>query len=561
MAMAIKDVVLSQSARLRVARGVDTLANAVKVTLGPRGRNVVLERTWGTPLVTKDGVTVAQEIDLGDQFANMGAQMVKEVAAKTGDDAGDGTTTATVLAQVIYREGLKLVAARHNPIDLKRGIDAAVENAVATLAKLSKPLKTRAEIAQVATISANGDTEIGDLLAESMEKVGRDGFISIEQHNGIATELDIVEGIWFDRGYISPYFVTDAERLECVLEDPLILIYEQKISSLPDFVPLLEQVVGTGRPLLVIAEEVEGEALPALVVNKMRGALRCCAVKAPAFGDNRKELLQDIAALVGAKPIMEGIGVGLSEVKLADLGRAKKVIVEADDTTILEGAGDKEAIEGRVALINAAIEKTNSDYDKMKLRERLAKLSGGVAVIKVGAPTELALKEKKMRIEDALAATRAAVAEGIVPGGGVALVRCIEGLTKLKFDDARQYGVDIVRRALEEPLRQIARNAGADGSVVVNRVREGGKKNASFGFNAETEVFEDLVAAGVLDPAKVVRAALQNAASVAGLMLTTEAIMAERPVPFEGLTPYPQAPQMPEPKGVKMDDHDEWEDH
>jgi chaperonin GroEL len=559
--MAIKDVVLSQPARLRVARGVDTLANAVKVTLGPRGRNVVLERTWGTPLVTKDGVTVAQEIDLGDQFANMGAQMVKEVAAKTGDDAGDGTTTATVLAQVIYREGLKLVAARHNPIDLKRGIDAAVANVVATLAKLAKPLKTRDEIAQVATISANGDEEIGKLLADAMEKVGRDGFISIEQHNGIATELDIVEGIWFDRGYISPYFVTDTERLECVLEDPLILVYEQKISSLPEFVPLLEQVIGTGRPLLVIAEEVEGEALPALVVNKMRGALRVCAVKAPAFGDNRKELLQDIAALVGAKPIMEGIGVPLSEVKLADLGRAKKVIVEQDDTTILEGQGDKESIEGRVSLINAAIEKTNSDYDKMKLRERLAKLSGGVAVIKVGAPTELALKEKKMRIEDALAATRAAVAEGIVPGGGVALVRCIEGLTKLKFDDARQYGVDIVRRALEEPLRQIARNAGADGSVVVNRVREGGKKNASFGFNAETEVFEDLVAAGVLDPAKVVRAALQNAASVAGLMLTTEAIMAERPVPFEGLTPYPQAPQMPEPKGVKMDDHDEWEDH
>jgi chaperonin GroEL len=558
--MAIKDVVLSQPARLRVARGVDALANAVKVTLGPRGRNVVLERTWGTPLVTKDGVTVAQEIDLGDQFANMGAQMVKEVAAKTGDDAGDGTTTATVLAQVIFREGLKLVAARHNPIALKRGIDAAVQNVVASLGKLSKPLKTRAEIAQIASISANGETEIGDMLADAMEKVGRDGFISIEQHNGITTELDIVEGIWFDRGYISPYFVTDAERFECVLEDPLILIYEQKISSLPDLVPLLEQVIGTGRPLLIIAEEVEGEALPALVVNKMRGALRCCAVKAPAFGDNRKELLQDIAALVGAKPIMEGIGVNLSDVKLADLGRAKKVIVEADDTTILEGAGDKEAIDGRVKLINVAIEKTNSDYDKMKLRERLAKLSGGVAVIKVGAPTELALKEKKMRIEDALAATRAAVAEGIVPGGGVALVRCIDGLAKLKFDDARQYGVDIVRRALEEPLRQIVKNAGADASVIVQRVREGGKKNASFGFNAETEEFEDLVAAGVLDPTKVVRAALQNAASVAGLMLTTEAIVAERPVPFEGLSPYPSAPpQMgPTPEEREQDD---WEDH
>jgi chaperonin GroEL len=556
--MAIKDVVLSQPARLRVARGVDTLANAVKVTLGPRGRNVVLERTWGTPLVTKDGVTVANEIDLGDQFANMGAQMVKEVAAKTGDDAGDGTTTATVLAQVIYREGLKLVAAHHNPIDLKRGIDAAVANVVAALAKLAKPLKTRAEIAQIATISANGDADIGEMLADAMEKVGRDGFISIEQHNGIATELDIVEGIWFDRGYISPYFVTDPERLECVLEDPLILIHEQKISSLPELLPLLEQVVGTGRPLLVIAEEVEGEALPALVVNKMRGALRCCAVKAPAFGDNRKELLQDIAALVGAKAIMEGIGVKLSEVKLADLGRAKKVIIEQDDTTILEGAGSKEAVEGRIKLINGAIEKTNSDYDKQKLRERLAKLSGGVAVINVGAPTELALKERKARIEDALSATRAAVAEGIVAGGGVALVRCIDGLAKLKFDDARQYGVAIVRRALEEPLRQIAKNAGADASVVTKRVLEG---KGGYGFNAETETYEDLIEAGVIDPTKVVRAALQNAASVAGLLLTTEAIMAERPQPAAGLTPYPQAPP-PEMRGPETNDFkDDWEDH
>jgi chaperonin GroEL len=557
--MAIKDVVLSHPARLRVARGVDTLANAVKVTLGPRGRNVVLERTWGTPLVTKDGVTVAQEIDLGDQFANMGAQMVKEVAAKTGDDAGDGTTTATVLAQIIYHEGLKLVAAHHSPIGLKRGIDAAVANVVESLAKLSKPLKTQAEIAQIASISANGDVEIGAMLAEAMEKVGRDGFIQIEQHNGIETELDVVEGIWFDRGYISPYFITDTERLECVLEDPLILIHEQKISSLPDLVPILEQVLGTGRPLLVIAEEVEGDALPALVINKMRGALRCCAVKAPAFGDNRKELLQDIAALVGAKPIMEGIGVNLSEVKLADLGRAKKVIIEQDDTTILEGAGSREAIDGRITLINAAIEKTNSDYDKMKLRERLAKLAGGVAVINVGAPTELALKEKKMRIEDSLAATRAAVAEGIVPGGGVALVRCIEGLDKLKFDDARQYGVAIIRRALEEPLRQIAKNAGADASVVVQRVREGGGKGKSgFGYNAETEVFEDLIAAGVIDPTKVVRAALQNAASVAGLLLTTEAIMAERPGPAVQMTGYPQAPPMNPNAQAPQDD---WEDH
>jgi chaperonin GroEL len=541
--MAIKDVVLSQAARRRVARGVDTLADAVKITLGPRGRNVVLERSWGAPLVTKDGVTVANEIDLGDQFANIGAQMVKEVAAKTGDDAGDGTTTATVLAQIIFREGLKLVAAHHSPIDLKRGIDAAVENVVATLAKLAKPLKTRAEIAQVATISANGDSLIGDMLADAMEKIGRDGVITIEQHNGMETELDVVEGLWFDRGYISPYFVTDNEEMECVLEDPFILVHEQKISSLPDLVPLLEQVLGTGKPLLIIAEDVEGEALSALVVNKMRGALVCCAVKAPAFGDIRKEMLQDIAALVGARPIMEGIGVRLSDVKLADLGRAKSVVVEQDDTTIMEGAGNKEAVDGRVRLVNAAIERTNSDYDKTKLRERLAKLAGGVALIKVGAPTELELKEKKARIEDALGATRAAVAEGIVPGGGVALVRCIDALAKLKFDDGRRYGVAIVRRALEEPLRQIAKNAGADASVIVQRVREGLRAHGvAFGFNAETEAFEDLIEAGVIDPTKVVRVALQNAASVAGLLLTTEAIMAERPKPIEPLTPYPNSP-------------------
>jgi chaperonin GroEL len=562
--MAIKDLVFSQSARLRVARGVDTLANAVKVTLGPRGRNVVLERSWGTPVVTKDGVTVANEVDLRDPFANMGAQMVKEVAAKTGDDAGDGTTTATVLAQIIYREGLKLVAARHNPIDLKRGIDAAVAHVVKALAKVAKPIATRAEIAQVGTISANGDAEIGELLAEAMDRVGRDGVITIEEHNGVKTELDVVEGLWFDRGYISPYFVTDAESLECELEDPLILVYEQKISSLADFLPLLEQVIGTGRPLLVIAEEVEGEALPALVVNKMRGALKCCAVKAPAFGEVRKEMLQDIAALVGGRAIMEGIGVPLSQVKLADLGRAKKVVVEESDTTILEGAGNKEAIDGRIALVNGAIERTNSDYDKMKLRERLAKLAGGVALVNVGAPTELARKEKKMRIDDALSATRAAVAEGIVPGGGVALVRCIEGLAKLRFDDARQYGVDIVRRALEEPLRTIARNAGADPSVVVQRVREGGKAHGpGFGFNAETETYEDLYAAGVVDPTKVVRAALQNAASVAGLLLTTEAIMAERPRPEVGLSPYMRSPT-PQERGPETNDFepdDEFGEH
>jgi chaperonin GroEL len=547
---------------MRVARGVDALANAVKVTLGPRGRNVVLGREWGPPLVTKDGVTVANEIDLPDQFTNMGAQMVKEVAAKTGDDAGDGTTTATVLAQIIYREGLKLVAARHNPIDLKRGIDLAVDACVKALEKLSTPVKTRDQIAQVGTISANGDASIGELFAEAMDKIGRDGVIMIEQHNGTTTDLEIVEGVWFDRGYISPYFVAGNENLECELEDPLILIYEQKISSLQEFVPLLEQVIGTGRPLLVIAEDVTGEALSALVVNQMRGTLKCCAVKAPAFGDVRKEMLLDIAAMVGAKAIMEGIGVPLSEVKLADLGRAEKVSIEENDTTILEGKGDKDAIDGRIKLINAAIERTNSDYDKMKLKERLAKLAGGVAVINVGAPTELALKEKKMRIEDALAATRAATAEGIVPGGGVALVRCLDAVDALKVGDARQYGVGIIRRALEEPLRTIARNAGADPSVVVSRVREGGadkkKGGAAFGFNAETETYEDLMKAGVVDPTKVVRSALQNAASVSGLLLTTEAIMAERPVPERGLSPYQNAPTAAE-RGTETNDfrHDD----
>jgi chaperonin GroEL len=560
--MAIKDIVLSQAARRRVARGIDTLANAVKVTLGPRGRNVVLERSWGAPMVTKDGVTVANEIDLGDQFANMGAQMVKEVAAKTGDDAGDGTTTATVLAQAIFKEGLKLVAARHNPIDLKRGIEAAVANVVATLAAISKPIKGRAEITQIGTISSSGDAEVGGMLAKAMDKVGRDGVITIEQHNGIDTILEIVEGLQFDRGYVSPYFITDPERLECVLEDPLILVYEPKISALAEFVPILEQVLGAGRPLLVIAEEIEGEALPALVINKLRGALRCCAVKAPAFGENRKELLQDIAALVGAKAIMEGVGVQLDAVKLADLGRAKRAIIDQDNTTILEGAGNKEAIQGRIKLVNSAIEKTNSDYDKSKLRERLAKLAGGVAVIKVGAPTELEMKEKKARVEDALNATRAAVEEGIVPGGGVALVRAQAGLDKLKFTDARQYGVAIVRRALEEPLRQIAKNAGANPSVVIQRVREGQKgSGVGFGYNAETDVFEDLVKAGVIDPTKVVRAALQNAASVAALMLTTEAVMAERPQPVEGLTPYPNAPPQ-HMRGPETDDFkDEYGEH
>jgi chaperonin GroEL len=505
------------------------LANAVKVTLGPRGRNVVLGRSWGTPLVTKDGVTVANEIDLPDIFQNIGAQMVKEVAAKTGDDAGDGTTTATVLAQKILHEGLKLVAAHHSPIALKRGIDAAVEVVTKTIAKIAKPLKTHEEIARVGTISANGDDGIGEMIATAMDDVGRDGVITIQLHNSVETELDIVEGLRFDRAYISPQFVTKAETLECELEDPFILVYEPKISSLQEFVPLLEQVIGTGRPLLVIAEKVEGDALSALVINKLRGVLKCCAVEPPGYGSVRKEELQDVAAFVGAKAIMEGIGVPLSEVKLADLGRAARVVVDLDDTTIFGGAGSREQIDGRITAIKKAIEGSNSEWDKSKLQERLAKLAGGVALIKVGGHTELEMNEVKMRVEDALAATRAAIAEGLVPGGGVAYVRCIDALDDLKFSDARRYGVDIIRRALEEPLRQIARNTGADPSVVLRKVRDG---KGAFGYNAETDTFEDLVKAGVLDPAKVVRSALQNAASVAGLLLTTEAMMAE-PVKLE----------------------------
>src|SRR5450432_1308904 len=537
--MGFKDVVHSQAARMRVARGVDTLANAVKVTLGPRGRNVVLGRSWGPPLVTKDGVTVANEIDLHDVWANLGAQMVKEVASKTGDDAGDGTTTATVLAQIILNEGLKLVAARHSPIAIKRGIDAAVEAVVAALAKLSKPLKTHAEIEQIGTISANGEAFIGKMIADAMEKVGRDGVITIQVHNSVETVLEIVEGLRFDRTYISPQFVTDGERLECVLEDPLILVHEEKISALADFVPLLEQVIGTGRPLLVIAEKIEGDALAALVINKLRGTLRCCAVEPPGYGSIRKEELQDVAAFVGAKPIMDGMGVTLSEVKLADLGRAKRVVIDLDDTTIFEGGGGRDLIDGRINAIKATIEKSNSEWDKGKLQERLAKLAGGVAVIKIGGHSELAMNEEKARVEDALAATRAAVEEGLVPGGGVAYVRCLAALDALKFDDGRQYGVAIVRRALEEPLRQIALNTGADPSVVVMKVREG---KGAFGYNAETDRFEDLVKAGVVDPAKVVRAALQNAASVAGLLLTTEAMMAEPSKPEFARGSHPQTP-------------------
>ena len=541
--MGFKDVIHSQSARMRVARGVDTLANAVKVTLGPRGRNVVLGRAWSAPLVTKDGVTVANEIDLQDVFANMGAQMVKEVAAKTGDDAGDGTTTATVLAQIILNEGLKLVAARHSPIGLKRGIDAAVAAVVAKLAKLSKPLKTHAEIAQVGTISANGEASIGEMIADAMEKVGRDGVIRIDLHNSVETVLEVVEGLRFDRGYVSPQFVTDGEHLECVLEDPLVLVYEGKISSLHELVPLLEQVMGTERPLFIIAEKIEGDALSALVINKVRGALKCCAVEPPGYGSVRKEELQDVAAFVGARPIMEGIGVTLAEVKLADLGRAKRIVTDLDDTTIFGGGGSKDLIEGRINVINKTIAASNSEWDKGVLHARLAKLSGGVAIIKVGGQTELAMNEKKHRIEDALAATRAAVEEGLVPGGGVAYVRCIAALDKLKFTGRARASTasPSSRRALEEPLRQIARNTGADPSIVVRKVREG---KGAFGFNAETDTYEDLVKAGVVDPAKVVRAALQNAASVAGLLLTTEAMMAEREKPEFTRGSHPQAPPM-----------------
>jgi chaperonin GroEL len=552
--MAAKDIIFSQSARRSVARGLNALADTVKVTLGPRGRNVIVERPWGAPLVTKDGVTVAKEIDLNDRFQNMGAQIVKEVAQKTADVAGDGTTTATLLAQVIYREGCRLVEAGHNPTDLKRGIDEAVAKVTKALAALSKPIKDQSEIAQVGTISANGDDNIGAMLSQAMEKVGKDGVITIEENRTTDTALDVVEGMQFDRGYLSPYFVTDSERLEVVLDDALILVHEKKISALKDVLPLLEQVARAGKPLLIIAEDVDGEALAALVVNKLRGTLKVCAVKAPGFGDRRKELLKDIAAQTGAKAIMEDLGVKLESLPLTDLGRAKRVVVDNENTTITEGKGTKDAVAGRIKLIKKEMEETNSDYDKDKLQERLAKLAGGVAVIRVGAASDAEIKEKKARVEDALHATRAAVQEGIVPGGGVALVRCESALKDLKFNDDRQYGVNIIRRALEEPLRQIARNAGLDASAALMKVREG---KGAFGLNAATESYEDLVKAGVIDPTKVVRVALQNAASVSGLMLTTEALVAERP---EKAAPAAQEPG-PTPPGGGYDDHDDDHDH
>ncbi|HLY38184.1 MAG TPA: chaperonin GroEL [Candidatus Binatia bacterium] len=532
--MAAKLVKFSEDARAKVMKGVNVLADAVTVTLGPRGRNVVLEKSWGAPTVTKDGVTVAKEIELADKFENMGAQMVKEVASKTSDVAGDGTTTATVLARAIYMEGAKLVAAGHDPMSLKRGVDRAVAAVIDELKKVSKDTKGREEIAQVGTVSANGDRTIGEMIAEAMEKVGKEGVITVEEAKGLETQLEVVEGMQFDRGYLSPYFVTDPDRMEAVLEDAFVLIHEKKISVMKDLLPLLEQIARSGKPLLVIAEEVEGEALATLVVNKIRGTLSGCGVKAPGFGDRRKAMLEDIAILTGGKMIAEELGLKLENVTLKDLGRCKRVVVDKDNTTLIDGAGKKGDIEGRIKQIRAQIEETTSDYDREKLQERLAKLVGGVAVIRVGAATEVEMKEKKARVEDAMHATRAAVEEGIVPGGGVALLRAQKALDGLKVDDDERAGVNIVRRAIEDPLRWIARNAGQDGSVVLEKVREA---KGTHGFNAATEEYEDLLKAGIIDPTKVVRTALQNAASVAGLLLTTEAMVAEKPKEEKAATP------------------------
>jgi chaperonin GroEL len=524
--MAAKEIVYTESARNLILAGVNALADAVKVTLGPKGRNVVIEKSFGSPTVTKDGVTVAKEIELENRFENMGAQMVREVASKTSDVAGDGTTTATVLAQAIYREGSKLVAAGHNPMEIKRGVDKAVETLVETLKGMAKQTKDPKEIEHVGTISANGDKEIGGKLAEAMQKVGKEGVITVEESKTAETTLDVVEGMQFDRGYLSPYFVTDPERMEAVLEDAFILISEKKISNMKDMLPVLEAIAKSQRPLLILAEDIEGEALATLVVNKLRGTLHCAAAKAPGFGDRRKEMLKDIATLTGGQVIAEELGLKLENVTLSDLGRAKRVTLDKDNTTIVDGAGDKTKIQGRIAEIRAQIEATTSDYDREKLQERLAKLVGGVAVVKVGAATETEMKEKKARVEDALHATRAAVEEGIVPGGGVALIRAQKALDALKVSDEQQFGVRIIRRAIEEPLRQIVANAGEEGSIVVNKVREG---SGSFGYNAASNTYGDLLAMSVIDPVKVVRSALQNAASVSGLMLTTEALVAEKP--------------------------------
>jgi chaperonin GroEL len=532
-----KQISYGEESRRHILSGVNRLAEAVKVTLGPKGRNVIIEKKFGSPTITKDGVTVAKEIELEDKLENTGAQMVREVASKTSDVAGDGTTTATVLAQAIFREGVKTVAAGANPMALKRGIEKAVERVVEEIRNLSKPIKGEA-IAQVGTISANGDATIGKLIAEAMDKVGKDGVITVEESKTLETTLDVVEGMQFDRGYLSPYFVTDPERMECVIDDVFVLIHEKKISSMKDLLPLLEQVARHGKPLLVIAEDVEGEALATLVVNKLRGTLQVCAVKAPGFGDRRKAMLQDIAVLSGGKAITEDLGIKLENIKMEDLGRAKKIVVDKDNTTIVEGAGKKNDIEGRVRQIRAQIEETTSDYDREKLQERLAKLVGGVAVIKVGAATETELKEKKARVEDAMHATKAAVEEGIVPGGGVAFIRAQRGLDGFEIETADEnIGVGIVRRALEEPLRQIAQNAGHEGAVVVERVKS--EKNSNFGFNAESEEYGDMLKEGVVDPTKVTRSALQNAASIAGLLLTTEAIVSEIPEKEKALATPP----------------------
>ena len=522
-----KEIKYDQAVRESLLRGVNTLADAVRVTLGPKGRNVILEKSFGSPTVTKDGVTVAKEIEIEDRFENMGAQMVKEVASKTSDVAGDGTTTATVLAQSIYREGAKLVAAGHNPMELKRGIEKAVEVVVEELKKLSKPTKDQKEIAQVGTISANNDETIGNIIAEAMGKVGKEGVITVEEAKSMETSLEIVEGMQFDKGYISPYFVTNPEKMEAVMDEPLILINEKKISSMKDLLPVLEQVAKMGKPLLIISEDVEGEALATLVVNKLRGTLKVAAVKAPGFGDRRKAMLEDIAILTGGQMISEELGIKLETISLKDLGSAKRIVIDKDNTTIVDGAGDKKDIEGRVKQIRAQIDETTSDYDREKLQERLAKLVGGVAVINVGAATETEMKEKKARVEDALNATKAAVEEGIIPGGGVAFLRCIPKLDELKLEGGREFGVKIVKKALEDPIRWIAMNAGHDGSIIVEKVKNG---KGNFGFDAAKEVFvDDMTEAGIIDPTKVARTALQNAASVAALMLTTDCMIAEKP--------------------------------
>ena len=531
-----KQLLYSDEARRKILSGVEQLSAAVKVTLGPKGRNVVIDKKFGSPTITKDGVTVAKEIDLEDAFENMGAQMVKEVAEKTSDIAGDGTTTATILAEAIYREGLKNVTAGANPMALKRGIEKAVEKIVEDLGKLSTPIKDKKEIAQVASIAANSDQNIGELIAEAMDKVGKDGVITVEEAKSTATTLDIVEGMQFDQGYLSPYFVTDAERMEVVLEDPYILIYEKKVSSIKDILPLLEKIARTGKPLLIIAEEVEGEALATLVVNKIRGTLVTCAVKAPGYGDRRKAMLEDIAILSGGKAITEDLGLKLENIDVDELGRAKKVKIDKENTTIVEGAGKSQAINGRIAQLKKQIEDTDSDYDKEKLQERLAKIAGGVAVINVGAATETEMKEKKARVEDALHATRAASQEGIVPGGGVALIRCLTGLDKLKLEGDEKIGVSIVKRAIEEPLRQLVENAGLEGSVVAQKIKS---EKTNVGYDVNQDAYVDMIAAGVIDPTKVTRSALQNAASIAALLLTTEAIIADKPEKEEKMPGMP----------------------